>query len=37
MFTGRIGIFTVLIAITGNPATIQNMGKEDEDLKIQVG
>lgn len=36
MYVGRIGVFTVLIAITGNPATSQ-MGGIDEDVKIQVG
>lgn len=36
MYVGRIGVFTVLIAITGNPATSQ-MGELDDDVKIQVG
>ncbi|MCX7998062.1 MAG: potassium transporter Trk, partial [Leptospiraceae bacterium] len=36
MYVGRIGVFTVLIAITGNPAT-SPMGGIDDDVKIQVG
>lgn len=36
MYTGRIGIFTVLISITGNPVTTTGTD-EDEGLKIQVG
>ena len=36
MFVGRIGIFTVLVAITGNSVTSQ-MGDIDDGLKIQVG
>jgi trk system potassium uptake protein TrkH len=36
MFVGRIGVFTVLIAFTGNPVTSQ-IGGEDNDIKIQVG
>lgn len=36
MYTGRIGIFTVLISITGNPVTTTG-DDEDEGLKIQVG
>jgi trk system potassium uptake protein len=36
MYVGRIGVFTVLIAITGNPATSQ-IGEMDEAVKIQVG
>ncbi|MCB1141757.1 MAG: potassium transporter Trk [Leptospiraceae bacterium] len=35
MYVGRIGIFTVLIALTGNPVTSQ-VG-QDDGLKIQVG
>lgn len=34
MYIGRIGIFTVLIAVTGNTAT---SFEEDDGLKIQVG
>ena len=34
MYVGRIGIFTVLIAITGNTAT---SFEDDDGLKIQVG
>lgn len=36
MFVGRIGIFTVLVAITGNSVTSQ-IGDSDDGLKIQVG
>jgi trk system potassium uptake protein len=36
MYTGRIGIFTVLVSITGNPVTSQ-LGDADDGLKIQVG
>ena len=36
MYVGRIGVFNVLIAITGNPVTSQ-IGQEDMDVKIQVG
>ena len=36
MYVGRIGIFTVLVAITGNSVTSQ-MGDGDDGLKIQVG
>jgi trk system potassium uptake protein TrkH len=36
MYLGRIGIFTVLVAVTGNSVTSQ-MGEVDDGLKIQVG
>ncbi len=36
MFTGRIGLFTVLVSITGNTGTGQ-LGAVDDGLKIQVG
>ncbi len=36
MYVGRIGIFTVLVAVTGNSVTSQ-MGEIDDGLKIQVG
>jgi trk system potassium uptake protein TrkH len=36
MYCGRIGIFTVLVAVTGNPVTSQ-LGETDDGLKIQVG
>lgn len=36
MYAGRIGIFTVLVTITGNSVTSQ-MGEADDGLKIQVG
>jgi trk system potassium uptake protein len=36
MFSGRIGLFTILVSITGNTGTGQ-MGAEDDGLKIQVG
>ncbi|MDX1960558.1 MAG: potassium transporter TrkG [Leptospiraceae bacterium] len=36
MFVGRIGIFTVLIAVTGNSIS-SPIGNDDDGLKIQVG
>lgn len=36
MYVGRIGIFTLLVSITGNSVTSQ-MGDPDDGLKIQVG
>ncbi|WCL50552.1 potassium transporter TrkG [Leptospira sp. GIMC2001] len=36
MFVGRIGVFTVLIAMTGH-AGVPKMGDDDESVKIQVG
>jgi trk system potassium uptake protein TrkH len=36
MFVGRIGIFTVLIAMTGHSG-VPRMGEDDSSVKIQVG
>lgn len=37
MFTGRIGIFTLLIALTGNISGTSKIGETDDGIKIQVG
>jgi trk system potassium uptake protein TrkH len=36
MFTGRVGIFTILIAVTGHSG-VPKMGGVDDGVKIQVG